>query len=49
MRLEHPVLGLELRDLLLELRLDLVDRSLDRRREVTYSVAGQITRLSSFA
>ena len=29
--LEHPVLGFELRDLLLELRPDLVDRPLDRR------------------
>ena len=30
-RLEHPPLGLELRDLLLELRAQVVDRALDRR------------------
>ena len=30
-RLEHPPLGLELRDLLLELRAEVVDRALDRR------------------
>ena len=35
------------RDLLLELVPDLVDRSLDVGFEVTYSVAGQIARLSS--
>ena len=47
-RLEHPALRLELRDLLLELVADLVDGAVDGRLRGMYSVAGQIARLSSF-